>query len=115
MNKCAQCKKDYKKGTSTQGCPKCAKDIVISEEEFVKDIKSLCTPQDWAAIARSQAMDILGSPEAATFLADATKFDLCHSVIQSLKAENERLKGKVMYYEGVLEGFNRPVAALLKA
>ena len=77
-------------------------------------MSNLCTPDDWANIARMQAMDCFGSMESRQLLADAKKFDLCHEVIQSLKVENERLKGQVLMYEGTLQGLNKPVAALLK-
>jgi len=38
VNKCVQCKKEYKHGSNTVGCPKCAPNVVIPESEFEQPI-----------------------------------------------------------------------------
>jgi hypothetical protein len=38
--KCAQCKKEYKPGKTSVGCPKCAPGVRVSEAEFQKPIRS---------------------------------------------------------------------------
>ena len=38
VSKCAQCKKEFKYGKSTVGCPKCAPNVDIPESEFKKPI-----------------------------------------------------------------------------
>ena len=39
MGKCAQCQVEYKQCKTTTGCPKCAPNTNIAEEEFIKPIK----------------------------------------------------------------------------
>ncbi len=39
MGKCAQCQAEYKQCKTTTGCPKCAPNTNIAEEEFIKPIK----------------------------------------------------------------------------
>lgn len=67
----------------------------------------LCTPQDWSNISRRRAMDCLGTPEAADFLADAKKFEMCHQVIQDLQS-------KLAVYKTLYGALERPVPAILK-
>lgn len=67
----------------------------------------LCTPQDWANISRRRATDCLGTPEAADFLADAKKFELCADVIRELSRENR-------IYKSLYGALERPVPAILK-
>lgn len=41
VTKCAQCKKEFKYGKTTVGCPKCAPNVDIAESEFQKPIEGL--------------------------------------------------------------------------
>jgi Zn finger protein HypA/HybF involved in hydrogenase expression len=64
--KCAQCKKEYKPGKTSVGCPKCAPGVRVSEAEFQKPIRSrqkaesaMCRRCPGAAVfisARKQSM-----------------------------------------------------------
>jgi hypothetical protein len=38
MKQCAQCKKEYNHCKTSTGCPKCAPNTSIAEEEFIKPI-----------------------------------------------------------------------------
>lgn len=42
--KCAQCKKPYRKGANTEGCPKCAPGVDVPESEFQKPISAPSQP-----------------------------------------------------------------------
>lgn len=55
----------------------------------------LITPSEWAAIKRTQATDILGSPEARELLADAAKLDACAELIAKLRKQIVELKEQV--------------------
>ncbi len=52
-------------------------------------------------------MDVLGTPEAANYLADAKKFELCDAVIRDLTR-------KVSEYRKLYGALERPVPAILK-
>ena len=44
-NKCAQCKKTYRYGVSTKGCPKCAAGASVSEAEFQEPLQTHPAPK----------------------------------------------------------------------
>jgi hypothetical protein len=47
----------------------------------------LCTPYDWANIAQREAIELLGTPEGATKLAEAKRYLMCAELIKELKQQ----------------------------
>ena len=65
LSKCAQCKKEYRSGRKSNGCPKCAPGIQIPETEFQKPIAQPAQepklPEFFAELEYSTDWDVLVS------------------------------------------------------
>ena len=59
--KCAQCKKVYRHGPASVGCPKCAPGVQISEHEFQKPLAQPASPPSYVNSAGIVASDMPGT------------------------------------------------------